>query len=146
MSDKAIKVLSPELCLDLISDLVIDKGGQFIYEQICSVNSEGQKVGPNCYNWDRVNNCPSCLVGQVMFAWGIPAKWLSEWHATSAYDLISRINAEPSLDFEVTRGAAKILGEVQMHQDVSKPWGTALAHGVKVYLEHLAEVNEADED
>ncbi len=125
-----IKVLTPKLCLSLLAGIVEEFGGDHVYEKIC--RREGDVAG--CFNWDKVNNCPSCLVGHVMHRWGIPAEFLAENQASSAHGLCTDINYSEDLLFTVEEGTIRILQEVQESQDFGRPWGTALARGLRAFL------------
>ncbi len=129
-----VKVMTAEICLKLLADIVEKFGGDHVYQRLCPAESENAEGG--CYNWDRDLGCPSCLVGQVMFAWGIPGEFLSGHHEVSSGVLVNAINRDATLPFTVGTLADQILFDVQDSQDCGKPWGTALAKGIQVYLKH----------
>jgi hypothetical protein len=128
--DLAFKVLTPKLCLSLLAEIVEEFGGDHVYEKICRPGSDIA----GCLNWDKVNDCPSCLVGHVMHRFGIPAEFLASNSASSAHGLCTDINYSEDLLFTVEDATFQILMAVQEAQDFGRPWGTALALGVKAFL------------
>lgn len=124
-----MKTLTAKKALSLLAEVVADFGGGHVYEKICR---PGASLA-GCYNWDTVNNCPSCLVGHVMYRWGVPGEFLSMHLGASAQELSADINASYHLEFQVEHDAMAVLAEAQGIQDAQKTWGSALAGAVKAY-------------
>jgi hypothetical protein len=118
MSDKSM--ITRVAVLDLMCQIVSEFGVDHVYKRI--PNRDGGFAG--CYNWDIENNCPSCLIGHVVFRLGASPELLITCVGDVAASLISKFASASGLRLEY--GVMDVLGAAQSSQDDGKTWGEAL--------------------
>ena len=103
----------------LLDGAVSKFGEDYVYPQ-----GEGLKC-------DYVRNgAPSCLVGQVLAASGVPLERLAEadleyfGSGTPAGDLLQELKDEGVIDFDL--GSHLLLVNAQYHQDAKVAWGESV--------------------
>lgn len=112
----------------LLDEAVSKFGADYVYPQ-----GEGLKC-------DYVRNgAPSCLVGQVLAASGVPLERLAkadqEYFCTGAPagDLLQELKNEGVIDFDL--GSHLLLVNAQYHQDARVAWGESVKRA-KDSVEH----------
>lgn len=99
--------------LEIMTQVVAERGEDFVYE----------KVGGQCLNWH--GRCPSCLIGHVMYRWGMSKGFLEHWGAAGVATLVWHyVDEHPGVTIE--DGVTKLLGAAQAAQDDRRTWGYAL--------------------
>lgn len=106
--------------VEILLDEAVSKFGEdYVYPQ-----GEGLKC-------DYVRNgAPSCLVGQVLAASGVPLERLAEadleyfGSGAPAGDLLQDLKHEGVIDFDL--GSHLLLTNAQHHQDTKVAWGEAV--------------------
>lgn len=108
MTDK--KKLTPREAYALLTKFVEEKGADYVY---AAPNEESEAC---LYVY---NGAPSCLVGHVLVAAGVPFEEIKEVEETSAHTAVPRL-------LDVSVDLADALDAAQKKQDGGRPWGEAL--------------------
>ncbi len=124
MSDKSM--ITRVAVLDLMCQIVAEFGVDHVYTRI----NLGGFAG--CYNWDTVNNCPSCLIGHVMHRLGADAEFLAANTGEQATSLLIKFTQRSGLTLEY--GVIDVLGAAQVVQDEGGTWGVALHDALNEHL------------
>jgi hypothetical protein len=138
MSDKSM--ITRVAVLDLMCQVVSEFGVDHVYKRI--PGRDGSFAG--CYNWDIENNCPSCLIGHVVYRLGASPELLTACVGDAASSLISKFVHQSGLRLEY--GVMDVLGAAQQSQDDGRTWGEALRDALIEHLEiGLSDIPEPDD-
>jgi hypothetical protein len=123
--------------LDLMCQIVGEYGIDYQYEPPVGIDYQYEPpVGGNCVNWDRAGDCPSCLIGHIMFRLGVPKDFLSPNASLDAGPLLDGIAVHFGATWE--DGVSEVLQEAQLMQDAGRRWGEALRVALIVHAEIVA--------
>lgn len=125
MSDKS--TITRAAVLDLMCQVVAEFGVDHVYKRVIIGGFGG------CYNWDIVNNCPSCLIGHVAYRLGADADFLATNTGENAESLFGAFMHRSGLTLEY--GVMDVLDAAQATQDEGKTWGEALRDALTEHLE-----------
>lgn len=94
-----------------------------------------------CYNWHQSTSSPGCIVGQILYDFGLDKDRLIENQGSPAIDF-SYVYDNHNND-----STSYFLSEIQRQQDKGIPWGPAVAKGLgKINYLGLSKKHRAEID
>jgi len=115
-----VKIWTLEEVAEILAELILEYGPDFVYEERKSSNTGG---GGCRYVWDGK---PDCAVGHALHRMGVPLDVLASYDAgggTIAFPVID--NLADLGYFQMDHEAASFLSRFQNAQDTGTPWGLA---------------------
>lgn len=111
------KILTLELANQILDEIVAEFGPDYVYRNP-AFGTPGYQ-GPRCayVHGDQ----PGCIVGHVLYRFGVPLAQLANHEGDSALDVVAAVQG-------ASKGRAGwLLDWVQTNQDGGLPWGDAVA-------------------
>lgn len=86
-------------------------------------DGSGKSLGPlpKCVNWDVNENKPSCVVGHILYKFGVPIQTLINRNEEGVEDFTEWLQSDPH-----ENDTFRFLAEIQSLQDKGRTWGDAL--------------------
>ncbi len=99
------------------------------------VDQNSQCGGCRNTEWDRDESkyVPSCIVGHVLVAAGVPVDTLSDFNGSITTTRVGLTNELGPDAFEITKEATVVLVTAQRAQDEGKSWGSAVDYADDVF-------------
>ncbi len=118
--------LTYEKAVELAKKAVEAKGADYVYhtpegERAVEATRENDWYSPDCVNFDVDSDCPSCIVGHILFDFGVPKDELIEFNEEGSHEFV---------EWYASRQVDVFLEALQRKQDAGLPWGQALEEAI----------------
>lgn len=100
----------------ILLDHAIKGREDYVYDE--KTTEDG--VGERCRNWNTEGDKPSCLIGHILYDWGVPKEELIEKNFRGIYEFSEYVQ---------NSNVVRFLAEVQAAQDEGKTWAEAVSRG-----------------
>lgn len=102
-------VITVKQVMDIMCQVVGQYGTDYVYT----------RVRGGCYNWDVAHDCPSCLIGHIVFRLGAGRDLMVDYAGSPASDFVTRFAKVTSQVLE--QGVIQVLSDAQKVQDSGGP-------------------------